>query len=223
MKVILFGASGMVGRGVLQECLKAEDITEIVAILRSPLTTPHPKVTEIIFKDFSQADFSNLQGFDGCFYTLGMSSSDGTPQQYHYTMYELPLLIAKKLQPNNPNMTFVFTSGQGANAFGKGWAKTLGEAENALNQVGFKQFISFRPAIIQPLDGITSKTKSYRLFYRFTSPILQLLRQLLPNHILTTRIIGEAMLNAVRFGYTDFIANPKDIKALADKSLEKSN
>lgn len=222
MKVILFGASGMVGQGVLQECLKAEDVTEIVAILRSPLTTPHPKVREIIIKDLNQADFSSLQGFDGCFYTLGMSSSDGTAEQYHHTMYELSLLIAKKLQPHNPNMTFVFTSGQGANAFGKGWAKTLGEAENALNQVGFRQFIAFRPAVIQPLDGITSKTRSYRLFYRFTSPILQLLRQIFPNHILTTRIIGQAMLNSVRFGYEDFIAKPKDIKALADKSLREN-
>lgn len=219
MKIILFGASGMVGQGILQECLKAKDITEIVAILRSPLATPYPKVCEIIVKDFSQADFSSLQGFDGCFYAVGMSSSNGSVEQYHYTMYELPLLIAKKLQPNNPNMTFVFTSGQGANAFGKGWAKTLGEAENALNQIGFRQFVAFRPAVIQPLDGITSKTKSYRLFYRFTSPILQLLRYVLPNHILTTRIIGQAMLNSVRFGYTDFIAKPKDIKTLADKSL----
>lgn len=223
MKVILFGASGMVGQGVLQECLKAKDVTEIVAIVRSPLATPHPKVREIIIKDFSQADFSSLQGFDGCFYTLGMSSSDGTAEQYHHTMYELPLSIAKKLQPYNPNMIFIFISGQGANAHGKGWAKTLGEAENTLSQAGFQQFIAFRPAVIQPLDGITSKTQSYRLFYRFTSPVLQLLRQVLPNHILTTHIIGQAMLNSVRFGYTqtNFIAKPKDIKALADKSLRK--
>lgn len=223
MKVILFGASGMVGQGVLQECLKTKDVTDIVVISRSPLATSHPKIREIIIKDFSQADFSNLQDFDGCFYTLGMSSSDGTAEQYHYTMYDLPLLIAKKLQPHNPNMIFIFISGQGANVHGKGWAKTLGEAENALNQMGFRQFIAFRPAIIQPLDGIKSKTQSYRLFYRFTSPILYLLRRILPNHILTTRIIGQAMLNSVRFGYTQtsFIAKPKDIKALADKNLRK--
>lgn len=220
MKVLLFGASGMLGQGVLKECLQADDVTEIVTVLRSPFTLSHPKLRQVISKDFFQADLTQLVGFDCCFYTLGMSSASGSAQLYQQTMLDLPLNIAKKLQPQNPQMTFIYISGQGANAQGNGWAKILGNAENALQQVGFKQFISFRPAIIQPLDGITSKTRSYRLFYQFTKPLLHLLRRLFPNQILTTQIIGKAMLNSVRFGYKadTFVATTKDIKALADKT-----
>ncbi len=218
MNILIFGATGMVGQGVLRECLAADDVSRIVAVGRSPLPQSHAKLSELHFNDLKQADLSSVTGFDACFYCLGASSSGKTEAEYRALMQDLPLSIAEKLKADNPNLTFVFVSGAGSNADSRAmWAKVLGETENALQAVGFARFFAFRPATIQPLHGIQSKQANYRLFYTLAKPFLGLARKLFPNHILSTEIIGKAMLNTVRFGADKTRLEPADIRVLAQR------
>ena len=221
MKIIIFGASGMVGQGVLKECLLADDVKEVTVVGRKNLDIQNSKLKQVITADLHQTDYlNNNQNFDACFFCLGISASGLSEQQYHATTYDLTIQIAKALETNHPNMTFIYVSGSGTDSSEQGkvmWARVKGKTENALLRMNFKAVYLFRPAIIQPLDGIQSKTKSYRLFYKIMNPILPLIKRLSPHSILTTSSIGVAMLNAVRSGYPTHILEVKDIAQLASK------
>ncbi len=221
MKIIIFGASGMVGQGVLKECLLADDVKEVTVVGRKNLDIQNSKLKQVITADLHQTDYlNNIQNFDACFFCLGISASGLSEQQYHATTYDLTIQIAKALETNHPNMTFIYVSGSGTDSSEQGkvmWARVKGKTENALLRMNFKAVYLFRPAIIQPLDGIQSKTKSYRLFYKIMNPILPLIKRLSPHSILTTSSIGVAMLNAVRSGYPTHILEVKDIAQLASK------
>ena len=221
MKIIIFGASGMVGQGVLKECLLADDVKEVTVVGRKNLDIQNSKLKQVITADLHQTDYlNNIQNFDACFFCLGISASGLSEQQYHATTYDLTIQIAKALETNHPNMTFIYVSGSGTDSSEQGkvmWARVKGKTENALLRMNFKAVYLFRPAIIQPLDGIQSKTKSYRLFYKIMNPILPLIKRLSPLSILTTSSIGVAMLNAVRSGYPTHILEVKDIAQLASK------
>ena len=216
MNVILFGATGMVGQGVLRECLLAPDVEHVLSIVRSLSGQQHAKLREIVLNNFF--DLSpiepELSGYDACFFALGVSSAGIPEEQYHHLTYDLTLAVAQPLARLNPNMTFIYVSGAGTDSTESGrtmWARVKGKTENALLRLPFKAAYMFRPGFIQPLHGITSKTKVYRIFYAITTPILPLLKMLFPKHIATTEEIGRAMLNVARHGFPKKILEASDV------------
>ena len=219
MKVILFGGSGMVGQGVLKECLKDPVVTEILSIGRGSLGIPDPKFKEVLQKDFT--DFSNLEsqwkGYDACFFCLGVSSAGMSEQDYRRVTYDFTLAAAAPMARLNPQMTFIFVSGTGTDGTEKGpvmWARVKGAAENAIFKLPFKAAYMFRPGAIQPMDGITSKTKMYSVLLKLFGWLFPVLRKLFPRHVTTTRILGRAMIKAAREGApVKWLENP-DINAL---------
>jgi len=220
MKVILFGATGMVGQGVLRECLRAQDVAGILVVGRSSLGMRHPKLKELLQPDLF--DLSRLRdqlsGYDACFFCLGVSSAGMTEGQYGHLTYDLTLGIAELLAQLNPHMVFTYVSGAGTDSSEQGrsmWARVKGRTENELLRLPFKAAYMFRPGLIQPLHDIRSKTRAYRLFYMLTSPLLPLLRKMFPDQILTTEQMGRAMLAVVRSGAPKSILESPDIRAAA--------
>jgi hypothetical protein len=212
----------MVGQGVLRECLLDPDVQLVQTIGRTPINGQDPKLREIVLEDLF--DYTSvgtkLEGFDACFFCLGVASAGMSEEAYERITYGITLAAAQTLVRLNPQMTFIYVSGQSTDDTEQGrimWARIKGKTENAISRLPFKAAYAFRPGIIQPLHGITSKTRSYRMLYSLTGPVLPLLRALFPNHILTTEQIGRAMLAAVRHGYPRSVLESKDIRALADR------
>ena len=217
MKILLFGATGMVGQGVLTECLKAKDVTHIVAVGRTAPPQQDPRLHTLQVPDMALADLSSLSDFDACFYCLGASSSGKTEAEYTALMHDLPLSVARKLKDANPHLTFVFITGAGAYLNSDTmWKRVLGMAEHDIQALGLHRFFAFRPGIIQPLGGIRPKQGNYQLFYTLMKPFFPLVRTLFPNHILTTALVGQAMLNATRQGFPRPVLEIRDIRTLAD-------
>ena len=220
MRVLIFGATGMVGGGVLRECLHADDVELVQTVGRTPTMQPHPKLREIIHAnlwDYTRIE-PELTGFDACFFCLGVSSPGMTEADYTHLTYDLTLAAATTLVHVNPAMTFVYVSGAGTDSSETGrqmWPRVKGRTENALRRLPFKAVYLFRPGIIQPLHGIRSKTASYRVFYTLTAPLLPLLRALLPNLILTTEQVGKAMLAVARTGWPTPVLEAPDIRRAA--------
>lgn len=219
MKVLIFGATGMVGQGVLRECLKAQDVEQVATIGRNPTGIANPKLREIVHSDL--ADYAGVEagltGFDACFFCLGVSSSGMNAEDYETITYGITLAAAETLSRLNPQMTFIYVSGSGTDSSEKGWimwARIKGRTENALMRLPFKAYM-FRPGFIEPMDGIESKTPIYRVFYVFAKPLLPFLRRSFPNQVLSTRDIGQAMLAVARHGYEKQILETRDIRALA--------
>ena len=216
MKVLIFGATGMVGQGVLRECLRDKAVSKVVTIGRTASGTQHARHTEIILNDMTNFGGIELQlaGFDACFFCLGISSSGMTEADYSHITYDITLAAAGTLSRVNPGMTFIYVSGTGTDASEKDrtmWARVKGRTENVLLQLPLSAYM-FRPGFIQPMDGIQSKTPSYRIFYKLLSPLMPLLRWALPNQVLTTREIGQAMLAVAKHGYEKRILETKDIR-----------
>lgn len=220
MKVLIFGASGMVGQGVLHECLAAPDVSQITAVGRAPLEPSHSKLQQVVLEDLAALDTVNadLEGYDACFFCLGVSSSGMSEEAYRKLTYDLTLHVASLLVRLNPEMTFVYVSGAGTDSSEMGrsmWARVKGKTENALQKLPFRGVYLFRPGIIQPLHGIQSKTQTYRRFYSIVSPLLSLIRRVFPGSIVTTDDIGRAMLNAVRRNGGRVVVEAKDIVRLS--------
>ena len=222
-KVIITGATGMVGKGILLECLDHQDIKEALVIGRSTIGMTHPKLKEMIHKDFT--DFSTvsdqLNGYDACFYSLGISAAGLKEEQYRKITYEFTMALAKVLLKNNPDMTFNYVSGEGTDSSEKGrmmWARVKGKTENDLIKFGFKQAYMFRPGAILPLRGIKSRTKSYQFIYDYFTWLLKILKLISPNSIVNTTQIGLAMINSMTLGYDKKVLRPKDILILSEKS-----
>jgi uncharacterized protein YbjT (DUF2867 family) len=220
MKVLLFGATGMVGQGVLRECLLDPDVQLVEAIGRSSAGVRHPKLREIVHQDlWHYADIENeLSGFGACFFCLGVSPSGMTEENYAHVTYDISLAAAETLSRLNPKMTFVFVSGAGTDSSEQGrvmWARVKGRTENALLRLPFASAYMFRPGVIQPLHGARSKTTSYRILYRLTRPFMPLLRRIFSDQILTTEEIGRAMLNVARRGFPKKVLESRDIRIAA--------
>lgn len=205
MDVILFGATGMVGQGVLRECLLDPDVRRVVIVGRTATGQQHPKIEEIVHADLFDlsAIESKLTNLDACFFCLGITSTGMTEEAYTRVTYDITMAAAEPLARLNPNLTFIFVSGTGTDSTEKGrvmWARVKGKAENALLRMPFKAAYMFRPGVIQPLHGIRSKTKLYQTLYTITRPLLPLLKRVFPRAITTTEQIGQAMLKVARQG-----------------------
>jgi uncharacterized protein YbjT (DUF2867 family) len=219
MKVIVFGATGMVGQGVLRECLRDPDVTGVLVIGRKTVGTTHPKLIERVLPDL--ADLSSIEtdlaGAGACFFCLGVSAAGLREDTYRRITYDLTLAVARTLVRLNPGMTFVYVSGAGTDSTEKGramWARVKGATENALLALPFKSAVMFRPGVIQPLDGIRSSTRLYRWLYTALAPFMGLLKRLFPNQITTTRLVGRAMLAVAKLAAPQRFLENRDINAL---------
>jgi uncharacterized protein YbjT (DUF2867 family) len=220
VNVLIFGATGMVGQGVLRECLAAPDVELVKTIGRTPTGQRNPKLRELVHAEMWDYDGidAELAGFDACFFCLGVSSAGMSEEKYTHLTHDLTLAAARKLAQLNPRMVFVYVSGVGADSTGKSrvmWERVRGKTENDLLALPFRAVYIFRPGMIQPQGGIRSKTPAYRIFYTLTKPILPLLRRALPNQIVTTAQVGQAMLNAVRRGAPTAVLEAPGISALS--------
>jgi uncharacterized protein YbjT (DUF2867 family) len=221
MNVLLFGATGMVGQGVLRECLLDPNVQLVQSVGRTAAGVQHPKLREIVHPDLwhYQAIEANLSGFDACFFCLGVTSSGMKEADYARVTYGITVAAAEVLCRLNPPMTFIFVSGAGTDSTEQGrimWARIKGKTENALLRMPFKASYMFRPGVIVPLHGVRSKTTAYRVFYAISKPVLPLLRLAFPNYVLTTQQIGRAMLNVAANGYPKRVLESKDIRAAAN-------
>jgi uncharacterized protein YbjT (DUF2867 family) len=219
MNILLFGATGMVGQGVLRECLLDPDVDSILSIVRSPSGQVPEKLHELVhdnFFDFSTIEH-DLTACDACFFSLGVTSAGKSEEQYRHITYDITLVAARTLARLNPQMTFIYVSGAGTDSTEKGrsmWARIKGETENALLRLPFKAAYMFRPGIIQPLHGITSKTPLYSFFYTLSKPLFPILKSIFPRSITTTEQIGRAMLQVAKHGYPTPILESRDINTL---------
>jgi uncharacterized protein YbjT (DUF2867 family) len=218
MKVLIFGATGMVGQGVLRECLLDPQVELAVTVGRTATGAQDAKLREIVLadmKNYTEIE-DQLAGFDACFFCLGVSSSGMKEADYARVTYDLTLAAAETLSRVNPQMTFIYVSGQGTDSSERGrtmWARVKGRTENALLRLPLKAYM-FRPGMIEPLDGIKSKTPAYRLLYKICGPLLPALRWTFPNQVLSTREIGQAMLAVAKRGYEKQILETRDIRAV---------
>lgn len=215
MRVLLFGATGMVGQGVLRECLLAGDVTEVLSVGRTATGQIHPKLREVLQTDLSNAASlePTLHGFDACFFCLGVSSAGMKEADYRRLTFELTLGFARILAKLNPAMTFIYVSGAGTDRTEHGrsmWARVKGETENALLRLPFKA-VMFRPGAIVPLHGIQSRTVLYRVAYALTRPLWRPLQKAFPNSICTTEQVGRAMLRVARSGAPKPVLEARDI------------
>lgn len=211
MKVILFGSSGMVGQGVLRECLADGGVSEVIIVVRTPSRVEHPKLREIVHRDFE-----NFTGFqidaDACFWCLGVSSTGMTEIDYTRVTHDYAVAAARALV--RPTMTWIFVSGAGAEG-GAMWARVKKKAEDALLAMPFKSVYIFRPGMIQPLDGIRSRTRLYNALYPVLYPVMMAMKVIAPGSITDTRRIGRAMLHIARSGFPKRILGNADINEAA--------
>jgi uncharacterized protein YbjT (DUF2867 family) len=216
IRVIITGATGMVGEGVLHECLHHPDVEQVLVINRRPCGVSHPKLKEVIhlnFQDLTPVE-SQLVNYNACFFCLGVSSVGMKEQQYHKLTYDLTIHFAETLSRLNSGMTFCYVSGSGTDSSEKGkrmWARVKGKTENKLMQLPFKKAYMFRPGFMKPTEGMKNTLKGYG-FFTWMYPAL---RPLFPNFVCTLKEVGVAMINTVRKGYSKPILEVADIVALA--------
>ncbi|HTB90584.1 MAG TPA: NAD-dependent epimerase/dehydratase family protein [Steroidobacteraceae bacterium] len=220
IKVLLFGASGMLGTAVLRECLADPQVAGVVTVGRTVSALHSAKLEEIVHADLTSygAIESSLGDLDACFFCLGVSSAGLSEAAYSHVTYDYTLAAANTLVRLNPRLTFIYVSGAGTDSSGAGrvmWARVKGRTENALLALPFAAAYMLRPGIIQPLHGIKSKTRSYRIFYSLSAFLLPVLRAVFPNYVLSTTQIGAAMLNLAKHGYAKRILEARDIRIVS--------
>jgi uncharacterized protein YbjT (DUF2867 family) len=220
MRVVIFGASGMLGQGLLRECLRASDVTQVLTIVRAPTGASDPKLTERVHTDLLnyRAIEADLTDLDACYFCLGVSAAGLDEAQYTRVTYDIALAAGQALARLNQRLIFVYVSGQGTDSTEQGrimWARVKGRTENALRALPFKACYAFRPGFIRPLHGARSRTRAYRILYAVLAPVTPLLRALFPNQVLTTEVIGRAMLNVTRYGAAQPILGAREINAAA--------
>jgi uncharacterized protein YbjT (DUF2867 family) len=220
MNILLFGATGMVGQGVLRECLLDSNVQMVETIGRTATGQQNPRLREMIHPDLWNyaAIETDLKNFDACFFCLGVSASGMTEEAYARITYGITIAAAETLARLNPKMVFIYVSGTGTDSSEKRrmmWARVKGKTENALLRMPFAAAYMFRPGFIEPANGEKSRTKLYRVSYAVAKPILPLIRLLFRNQILTTEIIARAMLNLVAHPYPKHILEIQDIRVAA--------
>lgn len=219
MNVVVLGASGMVGRGALIECLESAEVRSVLAVGRRSCGVAHPKLRELRVPDLAHlATFADeLTGYAACFFCVGVSAAGMSEATYRRVTYDLTVDAAGLLADLNPGLTFCYVSGQGTDGTGRSrfmWARVKGETENELLRMPMKAYM-FRPGFIQPMKGTRSKTAAYRVFYAFTKPFFPVFGRLFPRHVTTTVNVGRAMIQAALRGYPKSVLETPDINALA--------
>ncbi|HEY9176903.1 MAG TPA: NAD-dependent epimerase/dehydratase family protein [Flavipsychrobacter sp.] len=218
IRVIITGATGMVGKGVLLECLEDENISEVLLVNRQPIGMQHPKLKELIHKDFYDlsAIKEQLQGYDACFFCLGVSAIGMSEEQYIRVTYDLTIHFAETIA--HPGMTFIYVSGTGTDSTEQGrtmWARVKGRTENALLKMPFKAAFMFRPGIILPMKGIKSKTGWYNAAYVVLRPFFPLMRK--SASVTDTIRVGKAMIKVALHGSDKNHLENRDINGVAER------
>ena len=222
MNAVIFGATGMVGKGVLLECLDDARVEHVLLVSRHPIDdVSHPKIREIVHADFTA--FENLTpafaDIDACFYCLGVTAVGLSEGQYHHLTYDLTLAAATALASASAGrLTFCYVSGEGTDSTEHGgtmWARVKGKTENALLRLPFKAAFMFRPGYIQPLRGIRSKTRWYQALYDVIGPFYPIVRRLFPKYVTTTTNIGRAMIHVAVSGWSRQLLSSGDINQLS--------
>lgn len=216
IRVIITGATGMVGEGVLHECLQHPAVEAVLIINRKPLGLTHPRLTEVLHGDFFDltAVEPQLRGYNTCYFCLGVSSVGMAADEYYRLTYVLTMNFASTVSRLNPEMTFCYISGAGTDTSEKGrsrWARVKGKTENDLFLLGFTRCYAFRPGFIRPTPGLTRAHS----FYRFVNWLFPLGRTLYPNGFVTLRELGLAMINLTLRRDPSGVVNGKDIIRLA--------
>jgi hypothetical protein len=216
VKAILTGATGMVGEGVLHECLLHDDVQEVLVVGRRGCGVNHPKLKELIapnFFDLSSIE-NQLSGYNACFFCLGVSSIGMQEPEYHKLTYELTMNFAKALALSNPGMIFCYISGKSTNENGKMmWARVKGKTESDLMKLNFKKVYNFRPGIMTPTKGL----KNTLSFYKYAGWLIPFVKLISPGTVSSLKEVGLAMINAVEKGHEKQILEVKDIIALSRK------
>ena len=216
MKIIVTGSTGMVGEGVLHECLQHSAVEQVLVINRKPCGVSHPKLKEILHGNFYDLSpiAEQLEGYDACFFCLGVSSIGMKEADYHKVTFELTMHVAETLVRQNPGMVFTYVSGAATDSSEKGramWARVKGKTENYLLRLPFKAAYMFRPGYIQPTKGLKNVLNIYLVF----SLLYPVWKALFPKYVCTLREIGLAMINCVLKGYSKSILEVRDIIAAA--------
>jgi hypothetical protein len=217
-KIILTGATGMVGEGVLHECLQHDEVEQVLVIGRKSCGIMHPKLKEIVYAnlyDLSPIEYQ-LKGYNACLFCLGTSSVGKKEPAYYKITYELTMSFANALDKQNPGMVFCYISGAGTDSTEKGssmWARVKGKTENDLVKLFGKNAYNFRPGIIQPTKGL----KNTLSFYKYLGWLIPLIRLVAPKYITTLKELGTAMIKAATEGYEKRSIEIMDILALAKK------
>jgi uncharacterized protein YbjT (DUF2867 family) len=221
MKVMAFGATGMIGQGVLRECLLDPGVERVLAVGRSATGQKHEKLREIVHANLTNYAriASEFAGYDACFFCLGISSAGMSEADYRRVTYDIAIAAARILVDTNPGMTFVFVSGAGSDRTGKSrtmWARVKGEAETAILALPFAGKYVFRPAFVRPEHGIRSRTASYRALYAIARPLVPLMSACFPRYFTTTGRVARAMLNVARHGFSKAVLENDDINAASE-------
>jgi uncharacterized protein YbjT (DUF2867 family) len=225
MDILLFGATGMVGDGVLRWLIASPKVSRVVAISRKPLAVQHPKLETIIEADmFHLKHVGELRDFDACFFCLGASSVGMSPEDYHRLTYDLTLAVARQVLPGNPRMVFEYISGEGTDSKSRQrWAKVKAETETALLNMGFRDAYALRPGFIQPMRGVTSRMRSVRWTNVLTAPVYPFLQKAFGRWVTSTDLLAAAMLGLAAEGSAKKTLNTAELNAvarnLADLSL----
>jgi uncharacterized protein YbjT (DUF2867 family) len=219
MKVVLFGATGMIGQGVLRECLLAPAVTDVLTVGRTPTGRTHAKLRELTHPDLGDLTpiGTELAGYDACLFCLGVSSAGMSEAAYRRVTYDYAMAAARVFATGRPEATFIYVSGVGTDRTEKGrsmWARVKGKTENDLLALLSNAYM-FRPGYIHPMHGITSRTRLYRAGYVVMKPLYPLLRRLFPTRVTTTELIGKAMVNVAANGAPTRVLAPSDINAAA--------
>jgi hypothetical protein len=219
IKAIITGASGMVGEGVLHECLLHPDVEEVLVIGRRTAGVVHPKLTEILHPNFFDLSpvKDKLKGYNACYFCLGVSSVGMKEKEYHHLTYDLTMHMATILAEQNPGMTFCYVSGSGTDSTEHGkmmWARVKGQTENDLMRLPFKNAFMFRPGFMRPTKGLKHVLKGY-MFFTWLYPVL---RPMFPNFVCTLKEVGQAMIYVTLRGYEKSLLEVKDIVRLAQAS-----
>jgi hypothetical protein len=217
IRAIITGVTGMVGEGVLHECLHHSQVDKILVLTRKSSGISHPKVSEIIhqnFHDLSSIE-NHLSGYNACFFCLGVSSVGMKETEYRHLTYDLTLHVAKTLVRLNSDMTFCYVSGAGTNSKESGsmWARVKGKTENDLLKLPFKDTYMFRPGVISPTPGLKNTLKGYK----YVLWMLPAARLFFPKYVSSLRELGQAMIAVAIKGYPKRVVEVKDIVALSEK------
>jgi hypothetical protein len=221
LRVILTGATGMVGEGVLHECLNAPEVQQVLLLNRKPSGIQHPKVKEIVHADLFDltAVEDQLIGYNACFFCLGISSVGVSKEEYYRITYELTMKVATTLSRLNADMTFCYISGAGTNSSEKGgsnWSRVKGKTENDLKLLQFKQVYNFRPGMLETTPGLKNTLR----LYKYISWLIPIMKVLYPKGVGSLKELGQGMIHATAYGYPKQTLEVKDIRAAASPNTK---